>query len=49
MLSAAGVHFEVRILSELLDADEDTPEAPDLALFGAAVISPLPSRCNRRL
>jgi hypothetical protein len=39
MLSPAGVHLEVRILSELLDADEDCSEAVRLALFGAAVIS----------
>ena len=49
MLSPAGVHLEVRILAELLDADEDAPEALGLALFGAAGISPLPGRGNRGL
>jgi hypothetical protein len=49
MLTPAGVHLEVRILAELLDADKDAPDALRLALFSAAVISPLPGRGNRRL
>ena len=49
MLSPAGVHLEVRILAELLDADKDAPDALRLAFFSAAVISPLPGRGNRRL
>ena len=35
MLSPAGVHLEVRILAELLDADEDAPEALRLAASAA--------------
>lgn len=48
MLSPAGVHFEVRIAAEPLDADEEASEALRLALFGTAVISPLPGKGNRR-
>jgi hypothetical protein len=48
MLSPAGVHLEVRITTELLDADEEASEALRLALFGTAVISPLPGKGNRR-
>jgi|BogFormECP03_OM3_1039632.scaffolds.fasta_scaffold77203_1 hypothetical protein len=48
MLSPAGVHLEVWIAAELLDANEEASEALCLALFGTAVISPLPSKGNRR-
>jgi hypothetical protein len=48
ILSAAGVHLEVRIAAELLDADEDASEALRLALFSTAVISPLPGKGNGR-
>jgi len=48
MLSPAGVHLEVWIAAELLDANEEASEALCLALFGTAVISPLPGKGNRR-
>ena len=47
-ISSAGVHFEVGILAQLLDGDQNAACAQDFALFGFAVAAPLPHRDDRR-
>jgi hypothetical protein len=42
-LSAAGVHFEMRILAQLFDADEHAAMPCSRAQFGATVASPSPA------
>ena len=51
MSSAAGMHFQVRIQTELLDLDQIFP-CPEsfqrLALLGAAIFARLPGRPDER-
>ena len=47
-LSAASVHFEVRVLAQLVDADEHAAMARGRAHLGATVIAPSPDRCDVR-
>lgn len=47
-LSAARVHFEVRVLPQLIDADQNAAMACGCAQFGAAIVAGLPDRSDLR-